>query len=113
MSAADPQYPSLPTTHGDSLTAVVNSVLAGMEASREHGFQVYGAPTSDSIAAIKDISFATAKALAPSADDKALAAIIDRISSSMVSGFSHPGNPPQAVVNAAIKDAFPGVPTTI
>ena len=48
-----------------------------MEASRKHGFQVYGAPTSDSIAAIKDISFATAKALVPSADDKALAAIID------------------------------------
>ena len=84
-----------------------------MEAARKHGFHGYGAPTSNSIASIKDISFATAKALAPSADDKALAAIIDRISSSMVSGFSHPGNSPQAVVNAAIKDAFPGVPTTI
>ena len=82
-----------------------------MEAARKHGFQVYGAPTSNSIAAIKDISFATAKSLAPSADDKALAAIIDKFSSSIVSGLSHPGNSPKAVVNAAIKNAFPGVPT--
>ena len=75
VSAADPQYPSYPTTHGDPVTPVVNAVLAGMEAARKHGFHVYGAPTSNSIAAIKDKSFATAKALAPTADDKALAAI--------------------------------------
>ena len=82
-----------------------------MEAARKHGFHGYGAPTSNSIAAIKDISFATAKALVPSADDKALAAIIDRFSSSMVSGLRHPGSSPKAVVNAAINDAFPGIST--
>ena len=82
-----------------------------MEAARKHGFHVYGAPTSNSIAAIKDISFATAKSLAPTADDKALAAIIDTFSSSIVSGLSHPGKSPKAVVNAAIKAAFPGIPT--
>ena len=82
-----------------------------MEAARKHGFHGYGAPTSNNIAAIKDISFATAKALVPTADDKALAAIIDTFASSISSGLRHPGNSPKTVINAAIKKAFPGVPT--
>ena len=78
-----------------------------MEAARKHGFQVYGAPTGDSIAAIKDISLATAKALTPTEDHAALASIIDNVSSYIASEIGKPGNNPTDVFNAAIKHAVP------
>ena len=78
-----------------------------MEAARKHGFQVYGAPTSDSIAAIKDISLATAKALTPTKDHAALASIIDNVSSYIASEIGKSGKTPTDVFNAAIQHAVP------
>ena len=96
------------------------AVLAGIEAARKYGYHgVSGAPTGDSITAIKDVALATSKALAPSAADAALAAIIDTISSSILLGLTQPGNAPTDVVVATINDAvsnsvtevaIPGVP---
>ena len=100
-----------PTTSGDPVGAVVDSVSAGLNAASKHGFQVSGAPTSDSITAIKDISLAIAKALVPSADDEALAPIIDTVSSSIASGLRQGANTPKDVVVAAIEDAVPALPT--
>ena len=105
VTSALPQYPANvhPSTATSGLRNIVDAVTAGIKAAPQHGYR--GARHSNSINTIKDISLATAKSLAPSQDNEALAAIFDTVSASILSGLNQRGNDPTDVVVAAIDDA--------
>ena len=105
VTAALPQYATNghPATATHGLRNIIDAVTAGIKAAPQHGYR--GARHSNSINTIKDISLATAKSLAPSQDDEALASIFDTVSASILSGLNQRGNDPSDVVVAAIEDA--------